>query len=309
MRILITGASGLLGSNLVLAASDAGHHVMATSRTRPVQLDGVEWREADLIDPEGAGALLAEMQPDGVIHCAAATDVDQCEDDPNWAFALNRDVARHIAVSAREVGSGLVHISTDAVFDGSPGPHAETDEARPINVYGESKLAGEQAVGEVHPQAAIIRVNFYGWSPPGRYSLAEWFLENLRQGKPRPGFTDIVISPLFVNQLAGLLLSVLEAGLSGIYHIASHDAISKYELGVRLAQAFELDSSLIHPANSERAGLRAARPKDLSLRVGKIERGLETRMPDTNVGIADLRRLEHAGYRERLEALLLEHAG
>ena len=104
-------------------------------------------------------------------------------------------------------------------------------------------------------------------------------------------------------------MSVLVAGLSGIYHIASHDAVSKYELGVRLAQAFELDSSLIHPANSERAGLRAARPKDLSLEVGKIERGLETRMRDTNVGIADLRRIEHAGYRERLEALLLEHAG
>ena len=309
MRILITGASGLLGSNLVLAASDAGHHVMATSRSRPVQLNDVEWRAADVSDPEKAGALLAEMQPDGVIHCAAATDVDRCEDNPDWAFALNRDVARHIAVAAREVGAALVHISTDAVFEGGPGPHAETDEACPINVYGESKLAGEQAVAEVDPQAAIIRTNFYGWSPPGRSSLAEWFLENLRQGKPRPGFTDIVISPLLVNQLAGLLLSVLVAGLSGIYHIASHDAISKYELGVRLAKVFQFEASLIHPVDSEQAGLRAARPKDLSLRVGKIERDLDTRMSDTSVGIADLRKLEHAGYRERLEALLLERAG
>lgn len=308
MRVLITGASGLLGSNLVLAASDAGHQVTASSRTQPIQITGLEWHAADLTYLEEVEALLAAARPDQVIHCAAATDVDRCEADPAWAFALNRDVARSIAGASREAGASLIHISTDAVFDGGPGPHAETDEARPINVYGSSKLEGEQAVVDANPEAAIIRTNFYGWSPPGRSSLAEWFLENLRHGKPSAGFTDIRINPLLVNHLAELLLRVLEAGLSGIYHIASHDAITKYELGVRLAHAFELDSSLIEPANSEDAGLRAARPKDLSLQAGKIERHLEVTMPDTRDGVAVLRALERDGYRERLEALLLERA-
>ena len=308
MRVLITGASGLLGSNLVLAAFDAGHQVFATSLTRPLQLQNMGWRAADLTRPEESAALMNAVEPDWVIHCAAATDVDQCEADQAWAFALNRDMARNVAEAAREAGAIHVHISTDAVFDGGQGPHAETDEARPINTYGLSKLEGEQAVIDSNPQAAIVRTNIYGWSPPGRSSLAEWFLEYLRQGKRRPGFTDVQINPLLVNQLAALLLRVLEAGLSGLYHIASREPITKYELGVRIAQVFELEADLVQPTESEQAGLSAARPKDLSLEVGKIERDLGVQMPEVNDGVTSLRRLEQAGYRERLQSLLLEHA-
>ena len=308
MRLLITGASGLLGSNLLLAAFDAGHQVFATSLTRPIQLSGVDWRTADLTSPEESAALMNAVEPDWVIHCAAATDVDQCEADQAWAFTLNRNMARNVAEAAREAGAVHVHISTDAVFDGGQGPHAETDEARPINSYGRSKLKGEQAVVDANPQAAIVRTNIYGWSPPGRSSLAEWFLESLRQGKRRPGFTDICINPLLVNHLTGLLLHVLEAGLSGIYHIASREPITKYELGVRIAQVFALDADLVLPIESEDAGLKAARPKDLSLEVGKIERDLGVHMPEVDDGVATLRRLEQDGYRERLEALMLERA-
>jgi dTDP-4-dehydrorhamnose reductase len=308
MRVLITGASGLLGSNLVLAGSDAGHQVFATSLTRPIQLSAVDWRAADLTSPKASTALMNAVEPDWVIHCAAATNVDRCEADRAWAFRLNRDMARNVAEAAREAGAVHVHISTDAVFDGGRGPHAETDEARPINSYGLSKLEGEQAVVDANPQAAIVRTNIYGWSPPGRSSLAEWFLKYLRQGKPRPGFTDIRINPLLVNQLAVLLLQVLEAELSGIYHIASRDSITKYELGVRIARLFELDADLVQPTESEEAGLDAARPKDLSLQVGKIERDLAVHMPEVEDGVATLRRLEQEAYRERLHSLLLERA-
>jgi len=307
MRLLITGASGLLGSNLVLAAVDAGNQVFATSLTKPIQLSNVGWRAADLTTLEESAALMNAAEPDWVIHCAAATDVDQCEADPAWAFELNRDMARNVAEAAREAGAAHVHISTDAVFDGGQGPHAETDEARPVNTYGLSKLEGEQAVVDSNPQAAIVRTNIYGWSPPGRSSLAEWFLEYLRQGKPRPGFTDIRINPLLINQLAELLLQVLEDGLSGIYHVASRDSITKYELGARLAQVFDLDADLIQPTESEEAGLQASRPKDLSLQVGKIEGDMGVRMPEVKDGVASLHRLERAGYRERLQSLLLEH--
>ena len=307
MRVLITGASGLLGSNLVLAAFDAGHQVFATSLTRSIKLSDVDWRTADLTSPEESAALMNAVEPDWVIHCAAATDVDQCEADPAWAFSLNRNMARNVAEAAREAGAVHVHISTDAVFDGGSGPHAETDEATPINIYGSSKLEGEQVVADAHPEAAIVRTNIYGWSPPGRSSLAEWFLEYLRQGKSRPGFTDIRINPLLVNQLAVLLLHVLEAGLSGIYHIASRDTITKYELGVRIAQEFELDADLIRPTESEQAGLQASRPKYLALQIGKIERDLGVRMQAVKDGVASLHRLEQEGHSERLQSLLLEH--
>lgn len=308
MRLLITGASGLLGSNLVLTALDAGHQVFATSHSRPIKFPEVVWRAADLTNPEETSALVSAVEPDGVIHCAAATDVDQCEDNPEWAFEHNRDMARQVAEAASKVDASLIHISTDAVFDGGPGPHAESDEARPINVYGRSKLEGEREVAEFHPEAAIVRTNFFGWGPPGRSSLAEWFVENLRRGKPRPGFTDIRINPLLVNQLTELLLRTLGSGLSGIYHIAGSEAITKYDLGVKIAQAFEMSTDLIEPTVSEQANLQAARPKDLSLRVEKIERDLGTTMPSLELGVATFRRLEWEGYREKLQELILERA-
>ena len=308
MRVLITGASGMLGSNMVLAALESGHEVVATSFSRPVCFPGVHWQQADLSVAHSAAALLVAVEAEGVIHCAAATDVDRCEDDPRWAYSLNRDMAEYIATAAAELGAALIHISTDAVFDGSSGPHNESDEARPINVYGSSKLQGEQAVESAHSAAAIVRTNFFGWSPRGRLNLAEWFLENLRAGRRCLGFTDIRANLLLVNELCSVLVRMLESELSGVYHVASQDPVSKYEFGTSLADVFELDSSLIEPAHSEVAGLSARRPKDLSMQIAKVERDLEVSMPRTRRGINDLRTLREAGYRERLEALVREPA-
>ena len=308
MRLLITGASGLLGSNLVLTSLAAGHQVFATSHTRSIQFPDVDWRAADLTRPKGTLSMVADVAPEGIVHCAAATDVDRCEANPAWAFAHNRDMARNVAEAAWVSGASHVHISTDAVFDGSRGPHAETDAAHPINAYGQSKLEGENEVLEANPNAAIVRTNIYGWGPPGRSSLAEWFVDGLRQGKSRPGFTDIRITPMLVNQLSELLLRALGSGLSGTYHIAGGEAITKYDLGIKIAQAFELSNDLIEPTESELAGLQAARPRDLSLKVEKIEKDLGTPMPGLEFGVATFRRLEREGYREKLQDLVTERA-
>lgn len=308
MRILITGASGLLGSNFMLAAIDAGHHVTATSHSRPVRAPGVQWKAADLTVEGAAAELLDDTQPEWIVHCAAATDVDRCEQNPDWAFALNRDMPAAIAAAAVDTGASMVHISTDAVFDGGLGPHRESDPTRPINTYGESKLSGERAVLAANPSAAIVRTNFFGWSPPGRLSLAEWFLENLRAGEPCHGFTDISISPLLANQLAGVLLRIQEVGLSGVYHVGSEDSVSKYDFGVSLAKAFALDSSLIQPVGVDQGRLRAARPRDLALESEKVQRALGLKLPTTQAGIEDLRALEQEGYRDRVRDLLFEPA-
>lgn len=298
----------MLGTNVLLTALEAGHEVTATSNTRSMRQPGVEWRKADLTSATAAKALLTNTRPDWVIHCAGATDVDRCEEDPKWAIALNRDTASNVAEGASKARAALVHVSTDAVFDGSPGPHRESDEARPINVYGASKLEGEQVVLEKHPGAAIVRTNFYGWSPPGRLSLAEWFLDKLRAGDPCDGFTDIRINPLLANQLASVLLRILEVGLSGVYHVGSEDTVSKYDFGVSLAKAFALDSSLIRPVGVDTGRLRAARPRNLSLESEKVERALGLKLPTTQAGIEDLRALEQEGYRDRVSDLLFEPA-
>ena len=259
---------------------------------------------ADLTDPKAVAHLLDSVEPDWVVHCAAATDVDKCEEDPAWAYSLNRDAARLVADAARKVRARLVHISTDAVFDGEAGRYSETDPARPVNVYGESKLAGESAVADVHPEAAIVRTNFYGWSPRGRASLAEWFLNGLRNGDPIRGFQEVWVSPLLANDLARFVLDVFEAGASGAFHLGARNCVSKYEFGMKLAELYGLDGTSIQPVTVESAGLIAPRPKRLCLAVEKVERALGVQMPTVEEGLERLQALDRSGYRQQVSELI-----
>ena len=203
-RLLITGASGLLGANLVLAAHE-DHEVIALYYRHAIELEGVHSMSADLSQPGKAKELFVNLQPDWVIHCAADTSIDELESNPERAFQMNRDMAANVAEAAREVGAKMVHISTDAVFDGRGGPYREGDPTEPVNVYGKSKLAGERAVQAVCPEALIIRTNIFGWNAQPKTSLAEWFINNLKQGNPCKGFVDVFFNPLLVNHLCVII--------------------------------------------------------------------------------------------------------
>ena len=301
-RLLITGASGLLGANLVLKAMGA-YEVIAVSRQHAVRQDGCIPVLADLTEEGAARRIVAEYRPEAVVHCAAATDLEACERDPDWAYRQNRDMARFVAEACQANGAALVHVSTDAVFDGENAPYSELDPARPLSVYGESKLAGERAVMEACERAAIVRCNFFGWNARPKASLAEWFLERLAAGKPTPGFTDVWVSPLLASHLARLLLRIAEAGESGLYHVPGADCVSKYHFGRRLARVFGLDPDLVQPASVEDAGLQARRAKRLCLRGERIAAALEVKLPSLEEGLRTFRRQGEDGYRQRLLAL------
>ncbi len=303
-RLLITGAGGMLGVSLVLEALAAGHRVIAVDHGHPVYHQGVETVVADLAAPGAAEAVLAAARPDWVIHCAAATSVDACEADPGTAFRLNRDMAGQVASAARAVGARLVHISTDAVFDGERGGYTEEDEPHPVNVYGKSKREGELAVLAEDAGALVVRTNIYGWNAQARQSLAEWFLERLEAGERCRGFADVWVAPILVNDLAPLLLKMLDAGLTGIYHVGGGECLSKCEFGVRLAEVFGLDANLIEPVKVGAAGLHAKRPRKLCLDGSKIERALGVRLPTAVDGLERFARLRREGYPPRIRALL-----
>lgn len=307
VRILITGASGLLGLNLALSAAGA-HEIFGVTHHHRLHNAPFHVLQADLLAPGALERLLDTVQPDYVIHCAALANLDDCEADPDLAHRLNAELPGRLAAlvakgGARVEPTRLVHISTDAVFDGVRGDYDEQDAPNPLGVYARTKLAGEQAVAAANPQAIIARVNLFGWSLMGRRSLAEFFFNNLSAGKQVMGFTDVYFCPLLANDLAGLLVGMLEKRLSGVYHVVSRTATSKYDFGVAVARRFGLDENLITPALVAASGLKAARSPNLNLRTVRLQAALgEETLPSWQEGLARFYELYRRGYPQMLKA-------
>jgi dTDP-4-dehydrorhamnose reductase len=299
-RILITGASGLLGLNLALEAA-RDHTVFGLVNSQRLATDAFSVIQGDLLAPGAVQRILDETRPDWVIHCAALANVDACENDPLQAGQLNSEVPRKLAHHVARGGARLLHVSTDAVFDGQRGDYREDDAPNPLSVYARTKLEGERAVAEADPEAIVARVNLFGWSLSGKRSLAEFFFNNLRAGKPVMGFTDVYFCPLLANHLAGIFLQMLDAGLNGLYHVVGADCTSKYQFGVDIARKFGLDESLIAPKSVQDANLKAARSPNLTLRTDKLIHNLGAPPPSLSTGIEHFYTLYQQGYPQMLK--------
>jgi dTDP-4-dehydrorhamnose reductase len=239
----------------------------------------------DLSQPGVGEKIIAQYIPDVLVHCAALANVDACDLQPELAERMNALLPGELAMAAEKSDVHMMHISTDAIFDGRKGNYREDDEPNPLSNYAHTKLEGEKAVLQACPDAIIARVNFFGWSMSGRRSLAEWFVSNLTAGRFVNGFTDILFCPLEVTQLCEFLQMMLEKELKGLYHVVSSESISKYAFGVKLAEAFHLDSKLIKPVSWKDGGLLAARSPLLTLDTSKLEKALGVTMPGIQKGI------------------------
>jgi dTDP-4-dehydrorhamnose reductase len=302
MRILITGASGLLGLNLALETTRR-HKVFGTANHHALKTDAFTVIQTNLLAPGAVERLLEQTQPDWVIHCAALANLDACEADPLLAQQLNTELPRTLASHVARSGARLVYVSTDSVFDGLRGNYTEEDTPTPVGVYSRSKLNGELAVAEADLTAIIARVNLFGWSLTGNRSLAEFFFNNLSLGKQVMGFTDVYFCPLLANDLAEIFIRMLEMNLGGLYHVVSSESLSKYDFGQRLAERFTLDGSLINPTSVSQSGLKATRSPNLTLRSDKLARALGVPLPKLSTGLDRLYTLYQQGYPHMLHSL------
>jgi dTDP-4-dehydrorhamnose reductase len=302
MRILVTGASGLLGLNLALEAARE-HQVFGTVNTHAISTEAFDVIQTDLLAPGSVERLLDATQPDWVIHCAALADLDACEADPALARKSNTELPAKLATHVDRGGARLVHISTDAVFDGQRGDYTEEDAPNPLSLYARTKLESERAVAAANPQAIIARVNLFGWSLTAKRSLSEFFFYNLRAGKQVMGFTDVFFCPLLANDLAHILVNMLGKKLSGLYHVVSSECLNKYEFGVKLAEKFGLDATLITPSSVEHSGLKAARSPYLTLRTDKLTQALGESTPGISTSLERFYKLYRQGYPEYIKHL------
>lgn len=297
--ILVTGASGLLGSSLAALAHEQGREVCGLFHRHAIPSFGVPAYSVDLTDEAATNKILAEINPSAIIHCAAATSLEWCENHPEEAESINVAASRRIAAVTSQANIRLLHISTDSVFDGIRGGYCEGDQPAPVNVYARTKLGGEREVLECNPQAAIARVTLYGWSVQDKNSLAEWILQELALEHKVPGFTDVIFCPLLANDLAGILLAMVDRNLQGIYHVTGAEPIDKYQFARRVALMFGFDPGQVVPARLADAKLKAQRPRNTSLNTKKICAALGRTMPDVDSGLQKFAQLREDGYLQR----------
>lgn len=284
MKILITGSSGLLGSKLVDVAK--GHEILPTYSTKPLFPDSLKM---DITSRNEVLRIIGEFKPDVVIHTAAETDVDGCEVNKDRAREVNVEGTENIAEACAEVGASPVYVSTDYVFDGERGLYDEDDSPNPINYYGLTKLEGEKRVARIGNHLIVRTSVLYGWHR-WKKNFATWVLESLKQKKRITVVDDHYNSPTLADNLAELLLEAVENGLTGLYHIAGRERISRSKFALEIAKTFGLDSELVKPIKmAELKAWVARRPRDSSLRVDKIQRALKTKPLSISEGLRSMK--------------------
>ncbi len=301
-RFLVSGASGLLGLNFCIQTAEE-HQVIGIVHQH--NLSGAPFTviQTDLSNPKAMDRLIDQNKPEVIVHCAAMANVDACESQPVEANQLNSELPAELAALTQKKGIKLVHISTDAIFDGKTGNYQESDTPIAMGVYARSKLAAEKMVQSENPSALIARVNFYGNSLSGNRSLSEFFLNALTSKSTVLGFRDVYFCPLLVNDLVDILLEMVQVDLKGIYHTVSSECLNKYQFGVAVANQFALDSSHIKPVSVSESGLTVPRSLNLCLRTDKLSGALGRVLPDQQQGLKRLRSLFDNGYHLKIRAM------
>ena len=278
MNVMITGASGLLGRACAQAFADLKPITCAWSRA------GNDDLRIDLKDPEAVRAAVEEQSPDLIIHTAAERKPDICENQQDQTLALNVDATRTVAEVAAEINAKLVYISTDYVFDGSNPPYAVDDTCNPLNFYGQTKRAGEEAVLKASGKHIVLRVPIlYGEVETLDESAVTALLNELLNPAPHAVDHWAIRYPTYVADVAQTLRNWSEQLLNnpesgGIYHMSGAEAYTKYEMACTIGDVLRFDHSHLSPDHQPPAG--APRPQNGHLDLSRIQQ--ETRIQQTS---------------------------
>lgn len=263
MRILVTGANGLVGSRLCAQLAAAKHEVTGLSRgARRIPGQGdFDFISGDLTDAEAVRAAVARIRPGAIIHTASMTSVDGCESKREGAFADNVLAAKNVALAARGCDAHVVHVSTDYVFDGDHGPYTEEDRPNPRGVYAVTKAMGEEVVKLFAPSWAIARTAVvYGYPPGPQNNFGAWLAGTLGKGDRIKLFEDQFVSPSLASNVAAMLSELAEKRETGIWNICGADVVDRVTFGQRLCAVFGFDPSLITPVKMRELNLPSPRP-------------------------------------------------
>ncbi len=276
-RVLITGANGLVGQELVrIMSRDPEYDVLATGRDASPRFSGRScgYAPLDVTESEDVARLFQDFTPTVVINCAAMTQVDDCEKQRDACWKINAESVEHLAKQCFKIGAHLIQVSTDFVFDGNEGPYREEARPNPLSFYGKSKQASENAArGAGLEKWSIARtVLVYGTGENlSRSNFALWVIEKLSNGEAIHVVTDQFRTPTYAPDLAAGIERVARYGKSGIFHLSGREFVSVFDFAHTVAEVFDLDASLVKPTDSTRFSQTAPRPPKTGFIILKAE--------------------------------------
>jgi dTDP-4-dehydrorhamnose reductase len=278
MKILVTGCNGLLGQKLINKLnSDHSLHVVATARAAAIVLpENTPFRPLDITIPDQVNRVITQTKPDVVIHTAAATHVDWCEENKEACTLANTTAVQYLIDACNQAGARLIQLSTDFIFDGSKAMLTEHDIPAPVNHYGWSKWQAEQLIQRHSASWCIVRtVLVYGVATRvNRPNIVLWVKKSLEAGTPIRVVNDQWRTPTLAEDLATGCYLAAKNEATGIYHISGKDFLTPYDIALRTAGFFGLDKTLITPTTSEAFIQPARRPLITGFSIEKAKHDL-----------------------------------
>ena len=297
MKILITGASGLLGNAYTKAAVRRGHAVTALYYKNLPKEKGIsKIRQLDLTQTEELTKLCLELWPDVIVNCAAISELKLVESDPKLAEKINVTLPSLLAKISTHLGSRLLHLSSDMVFDGEKSePYRSTDIPNPTNLYAQTKLLSEKTVLRHNPEdPVILRIPILmGNSLTGQRSIHEKLIASIHSGEHVQLFTDELRQPCSASNVAEVLLELSERrDLHGIFHWAGSEIISRFEMGKRILKHFGLPLNKVKASSISNNPSYAGRPANLSFNLHPIVSKIKTKPISFEAQLQELTQIE-----------------
>jgi len=291
MTTLVIGANGLVGSNVLAQLVDEDADIVGTYHSDPPAIDSTRY-QVDITVADNVRALFEDIEPSTVVNCAAMTDVDACEQIPDRANAVNKTAAATVAELSAKMGADLAHFSTDYVFSGDQtAPYTESDQPNPKQVYGKTKLSGEKAVFNRHPDPVVLRPSFvYGIHRATNEltGFPAWVRDQLQAGEDVPLFTDQHVSPTRAGQLSSVARELLETGATGLFHTTARGCLTPFEFGTNITALMGLSENRLVQSLRTDLNRDAPRPVNSCLAVDKVESVLGRRQPTVETDLESI---------------------
>tara|TARA_Y100001958_G_scaffold159439_1_gene160949 strand:- start:760 stop:1635 length:876 start_codon:yes stop_codon:yes gene_type:complete len=284
MRVLITGSSGMLGSTLAKLWRGK-FEIYGTSRKK-INTSPKNFLKFNFLDDDYS-TLLKWSEPDVIVHCAAITNLDYCEDNEINTIKVNGESVKELI--EHSAGSKIIFISSDAVFPDNIFQASENDKINPQNIYGKSKKIGEEYVSSLTDNGISIRTTIVGKNINTKYqSFLEWIVNSLKKFEEIKLFTDSLFSPITIWHLAAELEWIIKNDISGLFHISGNEPISKYDFGIMVGHKLGLDTSLIKKSKLKDYQFSALRNKDQSLDSSRYQKAFNRTLPSLDETINEI---------------------